>query len=312
MTLNTSTFIKITDEQVTSIDFDDAVFAEMSELDTLAIESFIAFPQKFSAAAIKRSRSKHPTGRGEQKKSVQWFHRDEWDISLTKLKATENRKPSIAEGMEDYLNPITGFSNGTLRSHDSQEHQDHLYYLEDHDMLCDEADDSVGDIAVLNNDSIIDKLIASLSADAGEDTLEQRLATNDAQMLSEYIDEDKEWTDYQAIIAKKSVNTEMEAGSFAEDNYQDDADAGHYISTSSPEFLQSACGDEDGDIHLYNDDPEFYTRQECGSVFEDQECHIPPAIESRFDILGGAGARNMYASNPKWTGLTGFRYLMNH
>ena len=123
-----------------------------------------------------------------------------------------------------------------------------------------------------------------------------------------HVDEWRDWDDFQSqqrLVEIERREEEEFARKLAE--AYDYTPESEYVSSSSQQYFEEAFH-ADGEEHVYEDEQEFYTKQECGSLMEDETYFTPPAHqEFRFDTLGGAAARNVYMLNRNLRGLTGLK-----
>lgn len=244
------------------------------------------YSPKPKASVLKFQKRRHPTGFGERHQNHEWHCHDERAVN-SMAKRMGAKAPTVEEGLAEYeeTRSLSRYSEANPAYADcAKEYYLSQYRQEFADMQ--RTMERYGRF-LLNHGYVV----CNERSDYYDDLVPFHLLPQDGytpKAWEEFQAEEhrKEYADYLAYCEDK--------GMLCDEEDDDIIEADPEFSDTENMFEDDIFFDtEDGEERIWDDDPRYYTRQECGSLFDDEECHFPPSQEVRFDTLGPVAARNL-------------------
>jgi hypothetical protein len=251
------------------------------------------YTPRIKPSVLKFQRDKHPTGFAEQQQREARVHRSHWS-DYRRLRTQEAKAPFIEEGLAEVIGTISskpayaGCAEDYLLMLEAEEQTANWQQMDRYSMflfnkgIIGESDMEWGYIPLgyypEHDEDLPSEWLEFLEIDAPD--LAFKFRDPDLE------DEGIHWSDVlgDEQTHGKGYDPEIEFGIINEMSFHEE---------ENPYETRFFASDIDGEEVIYDDDQRFYMRQECGSLFEDEECHIPPSQEKRFDTLGSVSLRNL-------------------
>jgi len=243
------------------------------------------YTPKPKSSVLKFQRRRHPTGFGERHQNHEWHCHDERAVN-SMAKRMGAKAPTVEEGLAEYeaTRSLSGYSEANPAYADCAKEY-HLLQLSQGFMDEQQRMERYGRFLLNHGYVAFDE-----QSHYYDDLVSFEVLPRDGHVP-------KSWKEFQVEEHRKEYASFL---AYCEDHGML-CDEGDDIIEVDPEFSETEnmfeedifFDTEDGEERIWDDDQRYYTRQECGSLFDDVECHIPPSQEVRFDTLGAVAARNL-------------------
>jgi len=262
--------------------------AEWAEVCALADFVEGIYTPKPKASVLKFQKRRHPTGFGERHQNHEWHCHDERAVN-SMAKRMGAKAPTVEEGLAEYeaTRSLQSFSEANPAYADCAKEY-HLSQLSQGFMDEQQRMERYGRF-LLNH---------------GYVAFDEQSHYYDDLVSFEFLPRDgyvpKAWKEFQREEERKGYANYLayweDHNMLCDETFDDDevVETKSDYSDTENMFEDDIFFDtEDGEERIWDDDQRYYTRQECGSLFDDEECHFPPSQEVRFDTLGAVAARNL-------------------